>query len=193
MTGPSFLEWVLLAEAAKGSIWTAIWDFFNPDASPAELARLCNSLTRNDHSRTDIITPSTESAGFRPDLKGHAYLSTHSPSNKSEGLPIHLLVAHPDAETTKNAPVILHRESDFEQSHASGNVLSHLHIGSARNQELSQHLSGAYDSRGFGLDYHPLPDFVGTGGVDERLASIIADLYHAKSTSSIRREVVYEA
>ena len=42
-----------------------------------------------------------------------------------------LLVLEIDAETAEDTPIILHGESDFKQSHAGSDVLSHLHIGSA--------------------------------------------------------------
>jgi hypothetical protein len=124
------LEWVLFAEAAKGSHGATARHLLHPNASSTEFARLLNSLARNNHPRTNIITSPAEAAGLWPYFKGHAHFSTHASSYKSEGLSVHLFVTHPDTETTEDTPVIFHGKSDFEKPHAGSNVLSHFHIGS---------------------------------------------------------------
>ena len=192
MKGSNSLEWVLFAETAKGPHGTTLWHFFNSDASSTEFSRFCNALARDNYCRTDIITSPTETAGLRPDFKGHAYFPTHSSSNKSEGFSIHLFVAHPDAETAKDTSIIFHGESDFEQSHAGSNVLRYLHIGSAGDQEFGQHLPCADDSRGLRLNDHPLPDFMGAGSIYKSLTpSVVADLDYTDPTSPIRGKMIY--
>jgi hypothetical protein len=57
---------------------------------PQSSLGLCNSLTGNDDSRTDIIASPAEAAGLRSDLKGHTHFSPHSSSDKSESFSVHL-------------------------------------------------------------------------------------------------------
>ena len=124
------LKGVLLTEATEGSCGATAWHLFETDTSSAELAGICDPLAWNNHPRTDIITSPAETAGLWSDLKRHAHFSAHSSSNKSEGLSIHLFVAHPNTKAAENTTIVLHGKSDFEKTHACRDFLSHLHIGS---------------------------------------------------------------
>ena len=189
--GSNFLEWVLFAEAAEGASGTTVGHLFETHTPSTELTGFFNPLAWDNHRRADIITSPAEAAGLRPRLKGHAYFPLCSPPGKSEGLPIHLFVTHTDTATAEDTPVILHRESDFEQSHAGSNVLGYFHIGSAGNQEFCQHLSRTDYSWGLGLNHHPLSDLMRAGCIDNWFTTIITDLDHTDPASSIRRKVFH--
>ena len=161
MESSSHSEWVLFAEAAKGPCGTASGHFFETRTPSTELSGLCNTLAWNNHPWADIITSAAEAATFWSDLKGHAHFPTHASSCKSEGLSVHLFVAHPDAEAAEDTSVIFHGESNSEKSHAGGDVLGHFYIGSAGYEEFGRHFSCAHDSWKFGLNHHSFSDLMG--------------------------------
>jgi hypothetical protein len=148
-------------------------------------------MTRDNESGADIFTPPAETAGLGPHLKGHAYFPARSPSYKTEGFSIHLLVTHPDTKATKNTAVVFHGEPDFEKPHAGSNVLSDFYVGGTGHEKFSQYLSCLNDPWGFGLNDHPLADSASAGGIDKWFATIDADLHHTDPTSSIRSKIFH--
>ncbi len=113
----------------------------------------------------------------------------HEPSVTSAREPdcsfSHPVAAHADAETAKQAVLVLQRNPRLADAHLLGQTFDLFGVRAPRQQQFYHYLAGLLHARSVGLDNQPILGRVSTGRVNGRRSALSAHLDQAEPTGTI--------
>jgi hypothetical protein len=94
-------------------------------------------------------------------------------------------LAHPDAQSAKNAIIIIQYESGFLDPELCRQIFDKVVVGAPSQEELNDHLPVVDDLLAIGLDLHARPNRIVTGS-DKSCSPPVEELYRTDSAQAGR-------